>query len=153
MPHGIPRLWHISDVPLTFGEYIPPGRFGAGVTAEGPTGIYYTREHLFESLRATSSGATVSRFKCAFAFQSHQLAVALAGVKGEPCYEVVPADPNAALSRHDMAWVDLFGEAGNSRQAEIDAIKSYWRGDIAPTTSVGAWEWLSASGLRVVGSA
>jgi hypothetical protein len=52
-----------------------------------------------------------------------------------------------------MAWVDLAGEAGTPPRDVIAAIESYWSGRVAPTTRAGAWEWLSSSGLHVVGPA
>jgi hypothetical protein len=151
---AVPRLWYVSDTHLLPGAFVPPGRFGQAAIASGTSGpFYFFREKLFEYVRVTRTRVRVSRLNCAFAFESRELATTISRTTGEPCYEVVPADPQAPTGRHDMAWVDLAGEAGTRPRDVIGAIESYWSGRVAPTTSVGAWEWLSSSGLQVVGPA
>jgi hypothetical protein len=161
----IPRLWHMSDMPLRVGDEIPPGRFGRGVIATGGVWdedqplprliLFFFREFMVEHVRATYAPSSVSRLECAFAFECRDLAVFFAAESKpqQPCYEVVPIDPCAPISRHDMTWIDWMGQPGTPPRAVDEACKRYWDGAPIETGDVSRWEWLSSSGLRVIGHA
>jgi hypothetical protein len=149
-----PRLWHTPDVALSIGAVIPPGRFGRASIAGGGDGSwYFFRECLIEHIRLSRAPGTVSRLSCAFAFESHQIATICAAAVHQPCYEVAPVDLSAPISRHDMAWIGWAGEPGTQPSVAIGAIESYWAGLPSQTGDANQWEWLSSSGLRVVGNA
>jgi len=153
----------MADVSLNIGDVVPPGRFGQGVIATGgvsdkeplpPLILFFFRECMIEHFRVTRTPRPpVSRLECAFAFESRDLAVFFAAVSQKPCYEVVPVDPSALISRHDMAWVDWMGQSGTPPRAVAEACERYWDGAAIETGDVSRWEWLSSSGLRVLGDA
>jgi hypothetical protein len=152
----IPRLWHIPKVGLSIGEVVPPGRFGRACIAGGAGGpLYFYRECLIELVRVTrASPGAVSRLTCAFAFESREIATALAAHFGQPCFEVEPVDPSAPISRHDMEWISWMGRPGTPPSGVVEAIERYWNGLPCPAEDVRSqWEWLNSSGLRVVGNA
>lgn len=149
-----PRLWHTPDIALSVGDIIPPGRFGQASVAGGAAGDwYFFRECLVEHIRILRAPGAVSRLNCAFAFESHKIATICATAVDQPCYEVVPVDPSAPISRHDMAWIDWIGEPGTLPSDVVEAIERYWDGAPIQTGDTSRWEWLSSSGLRVVGNA
>jgi hypothetical protein len=151
-------LWHNSEHVHANGSIIAPGGYGSGIIAFGDESTAYPggksqfyRENLFEYVRVTRSNARVSRFNCSFAFESREHALLLAGLTRKGCYEVLPADPDAAIGRHEMGWMDWAGVPGRMPGEVIDAIERYWHGDAAPKTDLNGWERLSSSGLQVVG--
>jgi hypothetical protein len=151
-------LWHDSEYVHANGSIIAPGGYGNGLIAFGDESTSYPggksqfyRENLFEFVRVTRSNAPVSRFNCAFAFESREQALLLARLTTKACYEVLPANPDAPIGRHEMGWMDWAGAPGRTPGEVIDAIERYWRGDAAPKTDLSGWERLSSSGLRVVG--
>lgn len=86
------------------------------------------------------------------AFESRDPAIQLAIAVNQPCYEVMPADLSAPISRHDMAWIDWMGQPGTPPRAVAEASERYWDGAAIETGDVSRWEWLSSSGLRVIGN-
>jgi hypothetical protein len=150
---SLPRLWHTPDIAHGIGDVIPPGRFGRASIAGGAAGNwYFFRECLIEHIRVSQTLGAVSRLSCAFAFESHQVATICAAASKQPCYEVVPVDPSAPISRHDMAWINWIGNPGTQPDNVIEAIRRYWTGaPIEPGDEPNQWEWLSSSGLRVIG--
>jgi hypothetical protein len=151
-PHQpLPRLWHIPKVALSVGEVVRPGRFGHVVVTQGAPGPYFFRESMLELVRMTRTSSPVSRFNCAFAFGSQEVAAILAQQSDAPYYEVEPVDPGAPISQHDMAWISYMGEPGTQPKDVLAAIEHYWRGAECPGEDPIQWEWLSSSGLRVIG--
>jgi hypothetical protein len=150
-----PRLWHTPDIALSVGDVIPAGSFGQASIAGGGAGDwYFFRECLIEHIRVSRVPGAVSRLSCAFAFESHQIATACAAAANQPCYEVVPVDPIAPISRHDMAWIEWIGRPGTQPGNVVAAIERYWtRCPIEAGDEPSQWEWLSSSGLRVTGNA
>jgi hypothetical protein len=151
-------LWHNSEYVHANGSIIPPGGYGNGIITFGDESTSYPggksqfyRENLFEFVRVTHTNAAVSRFNCAFAFESREQALLLARLTNKACYEVLPATPDAPMGRHEMGWMDWAGAPGRTPSEVIDAIEHYWRGEAAPKTDLNGWERLSSSGLRVVG--
>lgn len=157
-----PRLWHVSEVSLDIGDIVQSGWFGRGVIATGGMAdkeplprliLFFFRECMLEHFRVTRAPSAVSRLECAYAFESRDLAIFYA-THSEPaqsCYEVVPVDPRAPISRHDMAWIDWMGQPGTPPRAVAEASERYWDGAAIETGDESQWEWLSSSGLRVVG--
>jgi hypothetical protein len=150
-------LWHNSEYVHANSSIISPGGYGRGIISFGDESTSYPggkshfyRENLFQFVRGTRIDAAVSRFNCAFAFESKEQALLLARLTNKGCYEVFPANPNAPISRHEMGWMDLAGAPSRSPSEVIDAIERYWRGEAAPKADLNGWEWLSSSGLRVV---
>jgi hypothetical protein len=150
----MPPLWHVSDFALSIGDVVPAGTFGeASISggAEGPW--YFFRECMIELVRATRALGAVSRLECAFAFESRQIAIFLAATSNQSCFRVEPVDSAAPISRHDMAWIDWIGKPGTSPSDVVDAIERYWDGAPIETGEKSRWEWLSSSGLEVIGTA
>jgi hypothetical protein len=154
---AVPRLWHVSQVPLGVGAIVPPGRFGQAVIAGGayasslPGVSYFFREYMLEFVRVSRTSAVVSRLNCAFAFESQRMANILATQTQKPYYEVTPADPRAPISQHDMGWIDWMSQPRTTPSDVVHAIERYWNGDVAPKMDLSGWEWLSSSGLRILG--
>jgi hypothetical protein len=152
------NLWHNSEYVHANGSIIAPGGYGNGIIAFGDESTSYPggksqfyRENLFEFVRVTRSDAPVSRFNCAFAFESRDQALLLARLTNKGCYGVLPANPDAPIGRHEMGWMDWAGAPGRTPSEVIGAIERYWRGEAAPKTDLSGWELLSSSGLQVVG--
>ena len=155
-------LWHMSHLALSVGDEIQPGRFGQEVIAAGgqikkplPAMLpFFYRECMIEHIRVSRAPNAVSRLSCAFAFESHSVATALAAMFRKSCYEVVAIDPSAPISRHDMAWIAWSGKPGTPATDVVEAIESYWAGTpLEGGDEPRQWERLSSSGLRVLGDA
>jgi hypothetical protein len=155
---AVPRLWHNSEHVHAAGSVITPGGYGRGLVERGDDATRYSggkshfyRENLFEFIRVTRTTAPVSRLSCVFAFESLEKAGMYAQLLNKACYEVLPADPKAPITRHHMAWMDWAGAPGRTPSEVMDAVESYWTGQEGPPTDTNAWEWLSSSGLQVIG--
>ena len=168
MTAELPALWHVRFDDRTVGEIVEPGQWGRIVTMSGaygtdqPTGSpFHFREHLLELFRVTQTDVAVSRLACAFAFESRDVALETARLRnasGVPhaCYAVEPVDATRPMSRHDMLWITWMGEPKADYNRVAEWLGQYWNG--AATESVAdharsTWEWLVASGLRIVGRA
>jgi hypothetical protein len=160
---SVPTLWHVREPDLNVGDIVEPGRWGRIVIQSGAYGEdqragspHFFREHLLELFRVTSTEAPASRLACAFAYESHEIAVVTAAQRGQACFEVEPVDPGRPLSRHDMLWITWIGEPGADVNRVANQLRGYWSGqateDVADHAT-SAWEWLVASGLRITGRA
>lgn len=152
----------MSDAVLSVGDEIQPGRFGQEVIAAGgqikeplpPMLPFFYRECMVEHIRVSRAPSAVSRLECVFAFESYDVAAALAAAFHKSCYQVAPVDPSAPISRHDMQWIAWSGRPGTPAHDVVGAIESYWAGlPLDAGDEPRQWERLSSSGLRVVGYA
>jgi hypothetical protein len=151
-------FWHNSEYEHTDGSVIAPSGYGNSIIAFGDESRSYPggksqfyRENLFEFVPVTRTDAPVSRFNCAFAFESQEQALLLAKLTRKACYEVRAVRSDAPIGRHEMRWMDLAASPGRPPTEVIDAIELYWCGEPAPKTDLNGWVRLSSSGLRVVG--
>lgn len=161
---GDREYWHVREPNLDVGGLVLPGRWGSVVLGQGAYGqdtpaghAHFYRELFLELFRVSHTSVPVSRLNCAYVYEEREDALEVASGRGQACYRVRAADPNAARSRHDMLWITWMSEPGTSFERVVAQAGNYWRGvrcrDVwtGPDACQERWEWLIAGPLVVTG--
>lgn len=140
-------LFHTREEQLNAGDLIEPGRWGGNILKAGQLHPFFYREHLLETWRVMRKSA-VSRFKCAFAFETLEQSIRWAVPNKDTVYSVEIADPNAQSARLDMNWITAMGNTGSNPEWIERCCTNYWTGLTCNETPT--WEWLIECPLRVL---
>jgi len=146
------QLFHVSERLLTPGDTIPPGRWGALINHHGVQHPFFFREMMLENWRVQNTDISVSRFNCAYGFESEAVANEYRQAN-EHVYLVEAQSDSAAHARLDMLWLTWMGEPGVREDQKLFWCASYWAGhatnDLSPTAT-STWEHLFACPLEVL---
>jgi hypothetical protein len=135
--------YYCSEILLTTGDVVSPGRWGQTVLATGPDHHFYYRELVWEQVRATEFPSRPSRMACAFAFQSEASALTWAE-SGERIY-AVSVGPESPAFMADMTWITVARQ--NHAFADVlEIVRRYWRGEVSDDPTV---ELLVAGDLKI----
>ncbi len=144
------RLWHVTERELAPGDRIQPGRWGRKVLAAGISHPLYFKEHLVEHVRATEFPHHVSRWSCAYAFETRTDTRVMRHDRSH-LYRVEPATATSARTRCAMAWMTPLNEGVTDPTVTIEMIRSYWSGTgIHGDHPDQIWEWMIDDALVVV---
>jgi hypothetical protein len=135
--------YYCSEIPLTTGDVVSPGRWGQTIVATGPDHDFYYRELVWEQVRATEFPGRPSRMDCAFAFQSEASALTWAE-SGERIY-AVSVGPESPTFLADMTWITV-ARQGHGFADVLEIVRRYWRGEASGHPAI---ELLVAGDLKI----